>query len=58
MYTQAQSDALLTQRGATFVADRQGVQWWKLPDGSWIARRATQPGYVELRSFPANACNC
>ncbi len=57
MLTKQQSDAQLIQWGAAFVTNRDGIEWWRLPSGQWIARRETN-GMYELRSFPASACNC
>ena len=55
--TKAQTDLTLTAYKATFVSNRDNIEWWRLPDGSWLARRVVGL-YAELRHFPASACNC
>ena len=56
--TEAQVSQLLVQYSARYVTTRDGVQWWKLPDGSAIGKRALGNGLFELRRFPASACGC
>jgi hypothetical protein len=58
MYTKAQTDVFLAQQAATYVRTANGVEWWRLADGSWIARRALNASQYELRRFPANSCGC
>lgn len=57
MMTRAQSDLQLTSLQASYVSTKADVEWWRLPDGTWLARRYVGQ-YAELRRFSANACNC
>jgi len=53
-----QANLYLTSSGARFVTTKQGVDWWKLPNGEWLGKRTLPTGLVEVRHFPANACGC
>lgn len=56
--TPQQAAQLLQQHGAAFVTTKDGVEWWRLPDQTWLGKRALQNGLVEVRKFTANACGC
>lgn len=58
MYPKQQTDLYLSQAGATFVRTANGVEWWRLKDNSWLARREVGGGMFELRRFPAGSCGC
>jgi len=58
MATVQQAQQYLQQVQAKYVTVKSGVQWWKLPDGSWIGVRTVSPGWVELRRAAAGACGC
>jgi len=49
---------LLAQHGARYVTTKNGVDWWRLPSGEWLGKRALGNGYFEVRRFGANACGC
>ena len=55
---EAQVSQLLVAYSATYVKTQGGVQWWRLPSGEWVGKRALPGGLYEVRRFPANACNC
>jgi hypothetical protein len=55
MWTKAQSDAWLVQRGASYVTTKDGVEWWRLPNRNWVSRKSLASGYVEMREAP---CGC
>jgi hypothetical protein len=56
--TAAQASATLSAHGATFVTVKDGVEWWRTQDGSWIAKQASYGGDVVLKKLPAHACSC
>ena len=56
--TETQAMQLIQQHGATFVTQKDGIDWWRLPDKTWLAKRAAGHGMVELRKLPADACGC
>ena len=55
--TDEQATAVLTSNGAKYVTTKQGVQWWKTQDGSWIAK-SVQGLDVKLQRLHGNACGC
>ena len=57
--TRAQFSTLVAQHAATFVVKKDGIEWWRLRDGSWYgAKDSTVKGIVQLKRFPAGSCNC
>lgn len=57
--TRAQAAALVAQNRATYRQKKDGIDWWQLPNGSWIGvKDTTQVGVVKVRRFPAGACAC
>jgi hypothetical protein len=55
---EAQVSMLLAANRATYVKTQGDVQWWKLPSGEWVGKRALPGGLFEVRRFSANACGC
>jgi hypothetical protein len=56
--TQQQAATYLQSVQATFVSASNGVEWWRLPNGGFVGKRALTNGLFELRSFGAGSCNC
>lgn len=51
-----QANNWLSAAKATFVKAVGDVQWYRLPDGSWVGKRKYPTGVVELRQ--AASCGC
>jgi hypothetical protein len=56
--TPAQFHQLVVSWGATYKTTRDGVEWWRLPNGEWLGKRQLPNGLLDVRRFPANACGC
>lgn len=56
--THLQAAQLVTNYGATFVVTKDGIEWWRLQDRSWLALKKYTNGTAEVRQLPANACGC
>lgn len=56
--TEAQVSMFFAQAQARYVTSKDGVEWWRLPSGEWLGKRALGNGYFDVRRFPANACGC
>lgn len=56
--TEAQAAATLHAQGASYKAFKNGVQWFKARDGSWIAKTVAKNGDVTLQRLPAGSCGC
>ncbi len=57
-YTTQQVQAYMQQTGATLVTRKDGVEWWKLPDGWWLGVRKFNNGMSEVRKLPPGSCGC
>lgn len=57
--TRAQLATFAAQQRAAFHSKRDGIEWWKLPDASWLGvKETTLKGVVTVKRFPAGACAC
>jgi len=56
--TEAQANMLLVQHRAHYVTTKNSVEWWRLPSGEWLGKRALGNGYYEVRRFSAGSCGC
>lgn len=56
--TEGQAAQLVVQHGATYVTTKDGIEWWRMPDKSWMAVRKFGNGTAEVRHLGANACGC
>ncbi len=56
--TELQAWVVVQQRKAVLVQTKDGIEWWKLPDKSWLAVRKDGRGSADVRAVPANACGC
>ncbi len=56
--TEAQATQLFMSHGAVFSTTKNGVEWWKMPNGGWMGKRALGNGTFEVRHFPPGSCNC
>lgn len=55
--TEAQASQVLLQHRATFVTTKDGLEWWRLPSGDWLAVKKSG-GQAVVRQVPKSACNC
>ncbi len=55
---EAQAAVTLRALQASYHSSKGSIQWWKTPDGSWVARTVDQYGDVKLQKLPAGSCNC
>lgn len=56
--TDAQAAQLCVSYGAVFRATKEGVAWWKLPDGTFLGVKKLGNGLAEVRRVSADACGC
>lgn len=56
--TPLQFNQLVVQTGATYRTTKNGVEWWRLPNGEWLGKQVQANGTIVVRRFPANACGC
>ena len=56
--TEAQASQLTVAYGAEFRAQKDGVAWWKLPDGTFLGVKKLGGGMAEVRRVSADACGC
>lgn len=60
MMTVEQAAALCVSYGATFKKKdaRTGIDWWELPDKTWLGVRKVSATHAEVRRVSAEACGC
>ena len=56
--TKADAEQLCSAYGATFVKRAGAIDWWKLPDGTFLGVKNLDNGLVEVRRVSADACGC
>lgn len=56
--TPQQAQAMLQKLGCTFVSQKDGINWYRAADTSWVALKSLGNGTVELRKLPAGSCGC
>ncbi|TAL42426.1 MAG: hypothetical protein EPN91_08585 [Salinibacterium sp.] len=56
--TEAQASQLCTTYGAEFRATKGNVDWWRLPDGTFLGVKKLGNGLAEVRRVSAEACGC
>jgi len=56
--TEMQALVLVQQNKAVFIAKKDGIEWWRLPDRNWLAVRKDGRGSADVRQVPASACGC
>lgn len=55
--TEAQASQILLQQRATFVAHKDGLEWWRLPSGHWLAVKKAG-AQTQVRQVEKNKCGC
>lgn len=56
--TEQQALQLCAQYGAVFRAMKSNIDWWKLPDGTFLGVKKLGGGIAEVRRVSAEACGC
>ena len=56
--TEVQARMLVMQHGAQLVAKKNGVEWFKKADGSWLALSPLSGGQFQVQAVSKEACGC
>lgn len=58
MMTEQQALQLCSQYGGVFRATKDNIDWWKLPDGTFLGVKKFGNGMCEVRRVSAESCGC